>query len=133
MPAQLTRECPGCREERTPAEFRGDRATFGRPPGFCAGCRAKDPALQQRDAYNTARRGRGRALQRRYAARTPEEVARDQAATHPTGWKTCPPTGGCGAPLQLSAFSPDRYQFDGLAAFCRSCNADHWTLDRSAL
>lgn len=132
MPASLTRKCAGpCQSERPIAEFRdeGD-VTRGRPPKVCRYCRAKDERLQRHHARNRARRPHAVVNQRAYAARSEWEVFLATIRTHPAGYKVCPEVAGCGQALPIEAFTPNRYQQDGLEPLCDSCNEERHALRR---
>lgn len=127
MPPASRRTCPGCGHMRTRAEMRDpDAPQVGRPPKYCRMCRESDPEKQEFYASSIRRGSREdcRERQRQYASRTPEQVQADQEEARPDGTKECPEVSGCGRVLPLEAFSPSKWQHDGVHSVCRECVSD---------
>lgn len=81
---------------------------------------ARIDQIRRHRRANTSRRrselNRRRAA--RMAARTPDELARDQAEAFPDGRATCK---RCGRTVPVAAMAPDPTKRRGVKPFCRSC------------
>lgn len=85
--------------------------------------RIEQVRAQNRHRNHTHRAAHNAATSARMRARTPEELARDQAEFYPTGRATCRT---CGKTLPIAEFEPAPHKRRGIQNYCCGCwEPDH--------